>query len=467
MEQKLRVTGLWPSIKTPQKSDGSPLWWSVLTFQDGCTLPDGREWNGSSRKWFPATDKGMSDIRELMSDTKYHAVYISQSLFFEPKTKAGPNKTHANKPGVACLTHAWVDIDAYKVVPRWLDMSFDEQASLLVGEVMLAGLPVPSLVVSSGRGAYLIWRLEDPIWNISATKNRRKPGSIIEAINRHFARQLLHIGSDMKCVDMTRVLRAEGSRHTAITGATVRVIHDSKMSYSVADLRSFLPWSREQVKAHKTAKKARKKAKVEEAKKSPTRVYDFAGEKAKREPGFTGFKYAHLILTDLRKLADLRWCGEVAEGYRDAFAHLAVSAVARYHKNPETLLCVAERVAGDIICFDEQFSQHNQTAVELLKTGRKYAYSAQAMSDMLNVTPSEAEHLFVLCPAGVKNRRKQANHRRKQGAVERETYNQKRLEGSLKAQKPWEELGISRATYFRKIKAGLIVENPQETAVFA
>ncbi|PAK76918.1 hypothetical protein B8W85_13225, partial [Lentilactobacillus kefiri] len=70
----------------------------------------------------------------------------------------------------------------------------------------------------------------------------------------------------------------------------------------------------------------------------------------------------------------------------------------------------------------------------------------QAMSDMLNVTPAEAEHLFVLCPASLKERRKKTQQRRAKGMVDRETYNQKRLEGSAEALKPWDTLGISRRT---------------------
>ncbi len=45
-----------------------------------------------------------------------------------------------------------------------------------------------------------------------------------------------------------------------------------------------------------------------------------------------------------------------------------------------------------------------------------------------------------------KDRRRQAEKRRAEGRVDRQTY----LENSLSAQKPWEALGISRAKYYRQ-----------------
>lgn len=456
---------MWNRCKIPTKADGSALWWSIMTTQDAVTYPDGTFWDGRKRVWIPANDVGKQHIGTLIRDNLYHAVYSSQALYFEPKYKHGEHKTPAGKSGVACLTHAWVDLDIYKIVPEWSGLNYAEKSAYLVGEIMAKGLPMPSLFVSSGRGAYLLWMLKEPLWNVSKSRSGRRPGTVIEAINKQFIRELEHLGADPKCADFSRILRVPGSSHMYAYGSPVAVMHDTGISYSIAELKSCLPWNNEQVSAHKKAKIERRKL-IKKRALERAKVIDLRAERDKRNPGFTKRKYAHSIINDLRVLAGLRWDGNVPEGHRDIFGHLAVSAVARYHTDPETLLSETLKFAGDFI-HDDDFESHNSTSVEMLKKGKCYAYRSDTMRQLLDVTTYEAESLSVLCSAKQKERSKKTTQRRKKGVQERSEYVSK----SISQARPWEALGISRATYYRNLKSSIAQEPNskewQKTAISA
>ncbi|KAB8122161.1 hypothetical protein D3W54_16130 (plasmid) [Komagataeibacter medellinensis] len=436
---------MWNGIKIPQKNDGTALFWSILTVEDGREMPDGRWFHGKLRHWVEASQEGLSRVQKMAENSQFKAVYFSQGLYWKPGKIAG-------KAGIACLPWCWVDLDCHNHVEGWSSMSFDEQASFVAGECMGAGLPLPSQIISSGRGAYAVWKLTEPLWNVSKRKSARKPASVIEALNSQIQRKLAHIGADARCTEYGRILRVPGSRNWGAYGAIVQTIWDSGMTYSVGDLKaSLMPWTPEEVRQYKASKKARLSAR----KRRSAPVVDIVAERDKRTAGFTQRKHAHRIIEDLRTLADLRWSGRVDEGFRDMFGHLIVSAVARYHKNSSTLLAEARKYADDLID-DEDFESHNSTSVKLLEAGKGYAYSIQTMRKLLKVTPYESPRLFVLSSEEEKAARqvksKEAKRRAK-GVLDRASYDAKRSSESLKATRPWEALGVSRATYYRQIKA--------------
>ena len=432
---------MWNGIEIPRKNDGTPLFWSILTVEDGREMPDGRWFHGKLRHWVEASPEGLARVQKMAENSQFKAVYFSQGLYWKPGKIAG-------KAGIACLPWCWVDIDAHNHIDGWSSMSFDEQSSLICGEVMGAGLPLPSQIISSGRGAYALWNLTEPLWNVSRRKSGRKPASVIEALNGQIQRKLAHIGADARCTEYGRILRVPGSKNWGAYGAIVQTIWDSGLTYTTDDLKTCLmPWTPEEVRQYKASKKARLSAR----KRSGATVVDLGAEREKRTSGFSQRKHAHRIIEDLRTLADLRWNGRVDEGFRDLFGHLIVSAVARYHKNPCTLLAEARKYADDLI-EDEDFESHNSTSVKLLEAGKGYAYSIQTMRKLLKVTPYESPRLFVLSSEEEKAARQVKAKRVKRasaGGKDRATW---LAENDTSRSKPWEALGVSRATYYRQIK---------------
>jgi hypothetical protein len=430
---------MWQGCEIPRKSDETPLFWSILTVEDGREMPDGRWFHGKLRHWIEASPEGLSRVQKMAENSQFKAVYFSQGLYWKPGKIAG-------KAGIACLPWAWVDIDAHNHIDGWSSMSFDEQASLICGECMGAGLPLPSQIISSGRGAYAIWKLTEALWNVSRKKSGRKPASVIEALNGQIQRRLAHIGADARCIEYGRILRVPGSKNWGAYGAIVQTIWDSGLTYTTDDLKaSLMPWSAEQVRDYKAAKKARSSAR----KRRGAPVVDIVAERDKRTAGFTQRKHAHRIIEDLRTLADLRWSGRVDEGFRDLFGHLIVSAIARYHRNPATLLDEARKYADDLI-EDDDFESHNSTSIKLLEQGKGYAYSIASMRKLLKVTPLESARLFVLSTDTEKEaRRARAERARREakGAVTRDRW---LAENNVSASKPWEAEGVSRRTWYRR-----------------
>lgn len=474
MADTLKLSLTWPGIVTPETQEKTTLYHSVLTVQRGMILANGHDWDGRARHWIPANEHGVTMLHKMLNNEIYTDIYVSQAFFREPFRKVNfgdQKKTPANKSGVAFLTHCWVDLDIHNSVHSmlWRGLNDEEKAQFLASEIMLSGLPMPSLFVSSGRGAYLIWRLEKPLCNFSKKKSdkqgilTKKPCSIVEQINRHFISCLEHLNADTKCADASRILRVNNSRHN--NGNLVHVLHDTKINYSLEELKSLLPYSTKQIHDYREkAKLAKEKyQKKSEEWASKANVIDLQAEREKRNAGFTKRKYAHSIIQDLRTLANLRWNGDVEDGYKDIFGHLIVSAIARYHKDPETLLSEAYKYADDLI-HDELFESHNSTSVRMLREGKCYAYRSDTMRQLLNVTTYEAERLSVLCSSRQRVRRIKTAQRRRKGVQERSDYVAEKVEGSLKQAKPWDVLGISRATYFRKVKSGLIPQEWQETA---
>ena len=430
---------MWQGCEIPRKNDGTPLFWSILTVEDGREMPDGRWFHGKLRHWVEASPEGLSRVKKMAENSQFKAVYFSQGLYWKPGKIAG-------KAGIACLPWLWVDIDAHNHIDGWSSMSFDEQAALICGEVMGAGLPLPSQIISSGRGAYAVWKLTEALWNVSRKKSGRKPASVIEALNGQIQRKLAHIGADARCVEYGRILRVPGSRNYSAYGAIVQTIHDTGLTYSVSDLKSALmPWTAEQVRDYKKAKKASSLAR----KRRVAPVVDLAAEREKRVAGFTQRKHAHRIIEDLRTLADLRWNGRVDEGFRDLFGHLIVSAIARYHKTPGTLLDEARKYADDLI-EDDDFESHNATSVKLLENGKGYAYSIASMRKLLKVTPAESARLFALSTDAEKAARQAKAKRVKRasgGAKDRASW---LAENNVSATQPWLAEGVSRRTWYRR-----------------
>lgn len=402
-------------------------------------MPDGRWFHGKLRHWVEASPEGLARVQKMAENSQFKAVYFSQGLYWKPGKIAG-------KAGIACLPWAWVDLDCHNHVAGWSSMSFDEQSAFICGEVMGAGLPLPSQIISSGRGAYAIWKLTEPLWNVSKRKSGRKPASVIEALNGQIQRRLAHIGADARCIEYGRILRVPGSRNWGAYGAIVQTIWDSGLTYTTDDLKTCLmPWTAQEVRDYKAAKKARLSAR----KRRRAPVVDLAAEREKRTSGFSQRKHAHRIIDDLRTLADLRWNGRVDEGFRDLFGHLIVSAVARYHKNPSTLFAEARKYADDLI-EDEDFESHNATSVKLLESGKGYAYSIASMRRLLKVTVHESARLFVLSTEAEKEaRRARAERARREakGAVTRDRW---LAENNASATQPWLAEGVSRRTWYRR-----------------
>ena len=120
--------------------------------------------------------------------------YMSQAFFARPCRRS----VH-----VAWLTHAYVDLDLYKLpVPPQPGVAGIWLRTFCADE----GIPEPSLIVFSGRGIYCKWCWSSPIPRAAAGR--------AVAVNRALVRRFGEWGADPRAVDVSRILRVVGTTNS-------------------------------------------------------------------------------------------------------------------------------------------------------------------------------------------------------------------------------------------------------------
>ena len=214
----------------------------------------------------------------------------------------------------------FVDLDTYR--SELGGLSAHAQASLLLDYCDSEGIPVPSVVLHSGRGLYAKWILSPavgrralPYWN---------------AVQTQLVTRLARFGADFGARDGSRVLRLVGVVN-ARSGTVCRVLHVNErdgqpITYEIDSLGDCLfPLSREELRQRRQERRERRERE------------EVVAEVGRRERGaplrlvpgnaslgnlrsFSGRQLAWGRLLDLRRLADLRYAGgPVREGERMKF----------------------------------------------------------------------------------------------------------------------------------------------------
>ena len=219
--------------------------------------------------------------------------FLSQAQFFRP-TRRVVHLWHINL--------CFVDLDVYKSALAAEDLNHTVQVlRRYCGD---EGVPLPSVIISSGRGLYAKWILERPLpqaalprWNV-----------VQEALLEKFA----PFHADWKARSASQVLRLVQTTNTK-SGERVRVLHVEEMDgeplrHDFERLaEAVLPWTRRELEALRT-RRALKKAGQQDlrllrgGREGPTR--------------FSARSLAWARLLDLRTLQRLRG-GMVEEGLRE------------------------------------------------------------------------------------------------------------------------------------------------------
>lgn len=157
-------------------------------------------------------------LAEHLSSWIGEDTYFSQNTFYKPIRRLDT---------IRQLRSLYVDLDVYNigVTPEWM-------LGKLELEVFGQELPEPNMVIFSGRGLVLIWKIEPvpykamPLWR---------------SIEDYFTSRLKDLGADSKCVDPTRIFRIAGSINSK-SGSMVRVEYRHDYEYSLRDIQyEYLP----------------------------------------------------------------------------------------------------------------------------------------------------------------------------------------------------------------------------------
>ena len=343
----------------------------------------------------------------------------------------------------------FADLDTYRE-PWATGRTAEQLAASVLYYCAQEGIPAPSMLIFSGRGIQAKWLLDGvipraalPRWN---------------ACQRYLVDRLAFLGADRQAKDASRVLRLVNTVNQK-SGEICRVVHvevgadGQPVRYNFEYLcEMLLPaarWTIEQQRQEQEARAKRRQLKL------------LPGSKSDNLHGFSGRQLAWHRMEDLRTLAELR--GGVEEGER--MLHLfwrlnflllsgATNSRQMYHE--------AHALAREI---DPAWGHNSKELMTLY--GKAKAYEAgekvtfggkefaplytpknDTLINLFAITDQEQRELRTIISTGMaaeRHRDRETARRRAAGAVDRETYESQ----SLSRQKPWEALGMSRATWYR------------------
>jgi hypothetical protein len=342
--------------------------------------------------------------------------YISQALFMKPNRRA---------LNVAFITHAYVDLDLYKLAQP---PAVGQEGVMIRLFCRDEGIPEPSLIVSSGRGVYLKWFFSSPVPRAGAGR--------AVAVNRALVKRFGPWGADPSAVDVSRVLRLVGTTNTK-NGETVRIMHQADRDGAplTYDFEMFadelLEFTMDEIRGFRDAKKARA-AQVrllshERARRTASQIAQDA--RKGNQKGFCPEDWHWGVVEDLRRLAEIRHGGAVPfcdeSGSKvgpDLFGHIGACQLARvipagqlwgevqewariilpasYVNGPDfrnhcsTLLAKAKEAS------DGKKVEHNGKQVTPV-----YTYRAETIIERLEITGDEMRQMSRLIDKDEKRRR--------------------------------------------------------------
>lgn len=262
----------------------------------------------------------------------------------------------------------YIDIDCYK-----LNMRKESVLFFLENDFYNSVIPVPSLIVDSGRGLYLIWLLE------------RVPSQAInlwKAMQYYLYNALKEFGADRAALDAARVLRVIGS-YNMKSDSVVKVIEYNNMRYSLKELKNeYLP----EIKTNKD-KEDKKKSK-----------------KGKLVHIFNIFALYKSRMVDLLKLAELR--NYNFENRRELFLFLL-----RYYVTLAEGEDEAEKLIFEI---NEKFVNPlplNEIKSTFSNYIGKYKYRNETIVELLEVSKEEMLHMTSLVSKEFKYEKNNARRR--------------------------------------------------------
>jgi len=353
-----------------------------------------------------------------------HDTWITQAVF------NGPNRRAVNLRDVGVL---FVDLDTYRS-KGLVDKTPEELTALLLIYCSQEGIPIPSIVLFSGRGLQAKWLLSEAVDPVGLLEWNQAQLALVKLLEPFAA--------DMASKDVSRVLRVDQTTNTK-SGERCRVVHvtggveNCPARYDFQELREILVG---EVMAVAPVEVRRKAA-------------DRPVLALPREMNFKRLNWYRLY--DIRDLWKLR--GDVPEGYRELTLFWELNFLLR--ADPcRSIWQEAQSLAAQIgkSWFDREMrtstlstlyrkAQEVKNGVRVEYQGREYSpfYTPrnQTLIDLFEITPDEERDLRTIISQAESYRRK-VEKRRAKGMKPRVS----------RADKPWEAMGISRAWWYRKYR---------------
>ena len=396
-------------------------------------------------------------------------IYMSMN----PLTRVN-HSVRRDQEHIARLKWLYVDLDYYNTVYK--AYTKDQIMGLLELDYYDRIIPRPTYVVDSGRGLYLLWRIDE---NVKAHSRWIK-------MQMYLYNQLLDFGADRKIVtDSARVLRIPGSTNSK-SGSCVTILEATDLKYSLTSLiRDYITGDQPSDKMISYAEHISKTLQIplpDMQNRDAVKLYISTNKDAaymfhQHKVGQQKIKYkkitylrteyslARAKLNDLEQLIRIR---DYDHGYREHILFLY-----RYWK-----LCISDDYAGSlqhVIALnntlhnplpEKEVVQATKSAEKYYAAGKIFRCSNSYVIQTLNITPAEMQYLQVfISPEERKNRKKARNQRaylaylknagkktKKDQIRDRRIAIEKMIRKGYSVVKICETLHISRATLYSDLK---------------
>ena len=322
-------------------------------------------------------------INDLSINLKGKDVYISQNTFNNKSRRL----IHLKE-----LKALYIDIDCYK-------MNLSKEAVKYFMENDLYGqIPIPNMLIDSGRGLYYIIFLENtmaeelPKWQL---------------VEKYLYEKLKDLGADNKALDATRVLRVTGTVNSK-NNSIVKVIDTYDYQYTLDEIiENYIPEIIEDRKEKQKPKGVRKK-----------------GRKKKFVSLFTLYKLYYTRFKDIKKLVEIR--NYEMTGYREVTLFLLRYFMNVYHGDDDLVM---EEILEINNSFTEPLEKDEVFKATLSGATRAtenvYKYSNDKLIKLLDITPSEQKEMATIIGKSEKyyrnNKNRRDNRRDENGLTQRES----------------------------------------------
>lgn len=385
-----------------------------------------------------------SDSKETTS------IWLSQGEFTQP------NRQKINLSNIAVC---WVDLDLHheNSRPALKALGKDEALTASLGRCQQLGIPMPSVVLWTGRGLALKW-----VTNVLPKAAYPRWAAVQKVLVEAFA----DLGADASARDASRILRIPGTFNPK-SGHLCEPIYTNQfwgdiVAHTFDDLASaVLPYTREQIlalrQAHALAKQQRAR-KLEHH----LRVIESEGKSGRNLRTFNPVRLGWLQLDDYRRLAAMRPVETRPEGWTNTVVWLAASALA------VAVWADADRFDHELIALATELAPHWPTSrimqsVSSVKSrmramtrgewvehkGKKrppiYTPKHSYIVDALRISENEARQLAVILPEDLVTERRRERDRKRDEA--------RRSAAGIQSRQVWLESHEGRRSHATKLRA--------------
>ncbi len=338
------------------------------------------------------------------------------------------NRFHGSRRNnkVAALNALYVDLDFYHI---------SEVRAAFLSHLSCKSVPAPNLFLNSGRGLSAIWLIDSLP---SEARSRWK------ATRQALLTLCAPFGADKCCSDEARVFRLPGTLNEksntevgALLGSSERQDFDA---LSDAIFKSVGRPTREEFHRRRLRK---------------TGNHTSNQNRREMPVGLSPAARFALILSDLEAIRDHHG-GCIPKGMRNTWLHLYATCLTHQHNvvDIEDQISAIARQAMPDLPNQEVVAIQMQAQAKALHPDMRYFFRGSTIAALLGVSDELAHDLGLKQVMSeqlrtIRRSEQRTASRRSKGVVARKDY---LAANSASQNKPWDALGISRATYYRRKK---------------